>query len=169
MPEAAKYAPLVLGEVPLTCFAEIDDDSKTPRPPMQWPRRRPTLELSRAGRMPSNTRCLQCGNWSSNCVAMERRTGSSYGLWLGAYKPTGRIEVVLMDLIRRVSYRDLLGTAERIIEMDTQMHEVDTILGQAAQKCNSGAVDRIFKNYGRVHNENRLNSKRRVNEIFAWN
>ena len=47
-----------------------------------------------------------------------------------------------------VSYRDLLGTAERITEMDTQIQEVEVILGQTGQKCNSRAVDRVFKNYG---------------------
>ncbi|KAF2432196.1 hypothetical protein EJ08DRAFT_585946 [Tothia fuscella] len=60
-----------------------------------------------------------------------------------------------------VSYRDLLGTAERIIDMDSQMHEVDTILGQAAQKCNSGAVDKIFKNYSKFHNEKNIKNSRR--------
>jgi hypothetical protein len=57
-----------------------------------------------------------------------------------------------------VSYRDLLGTAERIIEMDSQMQEVEVILGQAAQKCNSGAVERIFQNFGRFQAEKSLKS-----------
>jgi hypothetical protein len=72
-----------------------------------------------------------------------------------------RTETVLTHSIHRVSYRDLLGTAERIIEMDSQMHEVDITLGQAAQKCNSGAVDRIFKNYGKFQNENKNKSEQR--------
>jgi hypothetical protein len=55
---------------------------------------------------------------------------------------------VLSVRIYSVSYRDLLGTAERITEMDTQMQEVEMILGQTGQKCNSRAVDRVFKNYG---------------------
>ncbi|KAF2146139.1 uncharacterized protein K452DRAFT_294744 [Aplosporella prunicola CBS 121167] len=45
------------------------------------------------------------------------------------------------------SYRDLLGTAERIIEMDNQMEHVETTLGSVGQKCNSRMVDRIGKNY----------------------
>ncbi|KAK3079513.1 hypothetical protein LTS18_004663, partial [Coniosporium uncinatum] len=45
------------------------------------------------------------------------------------------------------SYRDLLGTAERIVDMDERMQRVETILGQAGRKCNSRAVERIFDNY----------------------
>ncbi|KAF2085730.1 hypothetical protein K490DRAFT_45822 [Saccharata proteae CBS 121410] len=45
------------------------------------------------------------------------------------------------------SYRDLLGTAERIIEMDGQMQDVETTLSLVGQKCNSRAIDRINKNY----------------------
>ncbi|KAF2397252.1 hypothetical protein EJ06DRAFT_584722 [Trichodelitschia bisporula] len=52
-----------------------------------------------------------------------------------------------------VSYRDLLGTAERIVEMDEQMEQVEAILGKAGQKCNSGAVQRIFNNYSRFQTE----------------
>ena len=46
-----------------------------------------------------------------------------------------------------VSYRDLLGTAERIIEMDKQMQEVEVALGEAGHACNSRAVGKIFDNY----------------------
>jgi hypothetical protein len=67
-------------------------------------------------------------------------------------------EVILIHAFS-VSYRDLLGTAERIVEMDSQMQEVEVILGQAAYKCNSGAVDRIFKNYGRYHTEKNIKSE----------
>ncbi|EKG21057.1 Vps51/Vps67 [Macrophomina phaseolina MS6] len=45
------------------------------------------------------------------------------------------------------SYRDLLGTAERIIEMDRQMQHVESTLGSIGQKCNSRRVDKINKNY----------------------
>ncbi|QDS76757.1 hypothetical protein FKW77_001623 [Venturia effusa] len=62
-----------------------------------------------------------------------------------------------------LSYRELLGTAERIIAMDERMHEVDTTLGLAGQKCNSRAVDRIFKNQGRLLNT----SKTRVSQRNA--
>ncbi|GME59747.1 Vps51/Vps67 [Neofusicoccum parvum] len=45
------------------------------------------------------------------------------------------------------SYRDLLGTAERIIEMDRQMQNVESTLGLIGQKCNSRRVDKISRNY----------------------
>ncbi|KKY23768.1 putative vps51 vps67 [Diplodia seriata] len=45
------------------------------------------------------------------------------------------------------SYRDLLGTAERIIEMDRQMQHVESTLGVIGQRCNSRRVDSITKNY----------------------
>ncbi|KAI9673099.1 MAG: hypothetical protein M1829_004413 [Trizodia sp. TS-e1964] len=47
------------------------------------------------------------------------------------------------------SYRDLLGTAERIVEMDQQMKSVESNLGAIGQKCNSRAVDRIARNFSR--------------------
>jgi hypothetical protein len=49
-----------------------------------------------------------------------------------------------------VSYRELLGTAERIIDMDQQMREVEVILGQTGQKCNARAVSRMSKSFGRM-------------------
>ncbi|KAL1633979.1 hypothetical protein SLS56_002570 [Neofusicoccum ribis] len=45
------------------------------------------------------------------------------------------------------SYRDLLGTAERIIEMDRQMQNVESTLGLIGQKCNSRRVDKISRNH----------------------
>ncbi|KAK0658948.1 Conserved oligomeric Golgi complex subunit 1 [Lasiodiplodia hormozganensis] len=45
------------------------------------------------------------------------------------------------------SYRDLLGTAERIIEMDRQMQHVESTLGVIGQRCNSRRLDSISKNY----------------------
>ncbi|KAK7533575.1 hypothetical protein IWX49DRAFT_618822 [Phyllosticta citricarpa] len=45
------------------------------------------------------------------------------------------------------SYRDLLGTAERIIEMDHQIQDVDATLGVIGRKCNSRRVDKIAQNY----------------------
>ena len=50
----------------------------------------------------------------------------------------------------RASYRDLLGTAERIIEMDGQMREVELVLGGLGKKCNSRMLDRIGKNYANM-------------------
>ncbi|KAL8744335.1 MAG: hypothetical protein Q9190_003407 [Brigantiaea leucoxantha] len=41
-----------------------------------------------------------------------------------------------------VSYRDLLGTAESITEMDGQMHRVESYLGAMGTECNSGLLER---------------------------
>lgn len=47
------------------------------------------------------------------------------------------------------SYRDLLGTAERIVEMDTQMHSVESRLGDIGHKCSARALERIAANQQR--------------------
>ncbi|KAK3706513.1 hypothetical protein LTR37_012723 [Vermiconidia calcicola] len=48
------------------------------------------------------------------------------------------------------SYRDLLGTAERIIEMDQQMETVETHLGDIGRKCNARTIERISDNHSRM-------------------
>lgn len=48
------------------------------------------------------------------------------------------------------SYRELLGTADRIIEMDGQMREAETLLGEVGRKCNARAVERIAANHARI-------------------
>ncbi|KAI9813777.1 MAG: hypothetical protein M1827_003567 [Pycnora praestabilis] len=47
------------------------------------------------------------------------------------------------------SYRDLLDTAEQIIEMNGQIQRVETDLGVIGQKCNSRSLEREGRNYGR--------------------
>lgn len=60
------------------------------------------------------------------------------------------------------SYRDLLGTAERIIEMDDQIQHVETHLSDIGRKCNTRAVERAVDNDQRLRklkidkNEGRL-------------
>ncbi|KAK6004187.1 hypothetical protein QM012_009037 [Aureobasidium pullulans] len=56
------------------------------------------------------------------------------------------------------SYRDLLSTAERIVDMDQQMHSVDTRLGEIGQKCNARAIERIAANQQRTANAQRHRS-----------
>ncbi|QIX02040.1 hypothetical protein AMS68_007557 [Peltaster fructicola] len=48
------------------------------------------------------------------------------------------------------SYRDLLGTAERIIEMDKQIQSVDSKLSDIGRRCNSNLLDRSDTNYTRL-------------------
>jgi conserved oligomeric Golgi complex subunit 1 len=43
-------------------------------------------------------------------------------------------------------YRDLLGTADRIVHMDAQMRRVEANLGFAGALCSSKAVDRLWAN-----------------------
>ncbi|KAI4730887.1 hypothetical protein E4T49_01076 [Aureobasidium sp. EXF-10728] len=50
------------------------------------------------------------------------------------------------------SYRDLLSTAERIVDMDQQIHSVETRLGDIGQKCNARAIERISANQQRTAN-----------------
>ncbi|KAI4744554.1 hypothetical protein E4T50_05074 [Aureobasidium sp. EXF-12298] len=50
------------------------------------------------------------------------------------------------------SYRDLLSTAESIVEMDQQIHSVDARLGEIGQKCNARAIERIAANQQRAAN-----------------
>ena len=42
----------------------------------------------------------------------------------------------------RASYRDLLGTAESIIEMDGKMRRVETLMGDIGTRCNTRLIDR---------------------------
>lgn len=59
------------------------------------------------------------------------------------------------------SYRDLLGTAERIIDMDNEMHEAEDILGGIGQKCNARAIERIASNHARTAKSQRDRGTRR--------
>ncbi|KAF1989154.1 hypothetical protein K402DRAFT_327367 [Aulographum hederae CBS 113979] len=53
------------------------------------------------------------------------------------------------------SYRELLGTAERIIEMDDEMQRVENALGAAGRKCNSRAIEHIFENFAKLEGDRR--------------
>ena len=48
------------------------------------------------------------------------------------------------------SYRDLLGTAESIIEMDGQMQQVEATLGDLGRRCNTRMVERKGSNLRRL-------------------
>ncbi|THV83479.1 hypothetical protein D6D29_03852 [Aureobasidium pullulans] len=48
------------------------------------------------------------------------------------------------------SYRDLLGTAERIVEMDHQIHSVESRLGDIGLKCSARTIERIAANQQRT-------------------
>ncbi|KAF2837126.1 hypothetical protein M501DRAFT_1018523 [Patellaria atrata CBS 101060] len=53
------------------------------------------------------------------------------------------------------SYRDLLGTAERIIDMDENMEQMEETISTIGQKCNSRAIEKIFSNYVKLEDHNR--------------
>ncbi|KAI9788534.1 MAG: hypothetical protein M1835_002220 [Candelina submexicana] len=63
------------------------------------------------------------------------------------------------------SFRDLLGTAERIIEMDGQMEVVETNLGDMGRKCNSRVLERIERNNEQWNGERKAQD--RVRYIFG--
>lgn len=47
------------------------------------------------------------------------------------------------------SYRDLLGTAESIIQMDGQMEDVEVHLGRMSSKCNARLLEKKASNMKR--------------------
>ncbi|KAI4095340.1 MAG: hypothetical protein LQ344_001638 [Seirophora lacunosa] len=51
-----------------------------------------------------------------------------------------------LRLLVGASYRDLLGTAESILEMDSQMQSVEAYLGNMGVRCNSRLVDKKVTN-----------------------
>lgn len=44
------------------------------------------------------------------------------------------------------SYRDLLDTAESIISMDSQMHDVEALMGELGRRCNTRALEKKGSN-----------------------
>lgn len=54
------------------------------------------------------------------------------------------------------SYRELLGTAETIIEMDGQMHEVETYLGDMGKKCNSRLLEKSGSNLRLLEGQSKM-------------
>lgn len=62
------------------------------------------------------------------------------------------------------SYRDLLGTAERIIEMNEQMHTVESTLGDVGRKCNARTMEQVGENREKMRAlvDGREGEKRRV-------
>ncbi|KAI9772900.1 MAG: hypothetical protein M1840_008782 [Geoglossum simile] len=63
------------------------------------------------------------------------------------------------------SYRDLLGTAERIVEMDGTMQQVETHLGVISQKCNSRTLDKIARNYAAFDGVSKANESKQYTLI----
>ncbi|KAL8933318.1 MAG: hypothetical protein Q9211_005844 [Gyalolechia sp. 1 TL-2023] len=61
------------------------------------------------------------------------------------------------------SYRDLLGSAESILEMDSQMQDVESYLGQMGMRCNSTLLEKKAANL-RAWNHD---TKTRDNERYA--
>lgn len=62
---------------------------------------------------------------------------------LGPFKALLELYVLI---VASTSYRSLLDTAETIIDMETQMEEVESKLGRIAQNCNSRVLDKISGN-----------------------
>lgn len=47
----------------------------------------------------------------------------------------------------RTSYRDLLSTAESIIEMDNKMQQTETLLEEMSKKCNARLLEKKTLNW----------------------
>lgn len=47
------------------------------------------------------------------------------------------------------SYRDLLGTAESIIVMDKEMHDVEAYMGELGRRCNTRILEKKGSNLRR--------------------
>ena len=54
---------------------------------------------------------------------------------------------VMTDELYSTTYRDLLGTADSIIEMDGQMQQVENLLGDIGMRCNFRLLDRVSTNF----------------------
>ena len=52
----------------------------------------------------------------------------------------------MLTLSCSASYRDLLGTAESIIDMGGQMHDVETYMGEIGKRCNTRVLDKKDSN-----------------------
>jgi len=44
------------------------------------------------------------------------------------------------------SYRDVLATADRIVDMNTEMQRLEGVLGGIGRRCNAGAIERVAGN-----------------------
>ena len=51
------------------------------------------------------------------------------------------------------SYRDLLGTAETVIEMDANMHKIEAYIGEIGRRCNTRILERKEQNVNDLEEE----------------
>ena len=51
----------------------------------------------------------------------------------------------------RASYRDLLRTADSIIEMDGHMHHIEAYLGEMGKNCNTRLLEKKGSNLGALN------------------
>ena len=69
-----------------------------------------------------------------------------------------RAEIYESDrlFINSASYRDLLGTAESIIDMDQVMHQVESHLGDLGKTCNARRLEKANLNLRSLDEQPRL-------------
>ncbi|USW49523.1 Putative oligomeric Golgi complex subunit 1 protein [Septoria linicola] len=63
------------------------------------------------------------------------------------------------------SYRDLLGTAERIIDMDEQIQNVELNMADIGRKCNTRKLETIGENYASMKRERGKGDEQRLVRI----
>ncbi|KAF7502103.1 hypothetical protein GJ744_007208 [Endocarpon pusillum] len=51
------------------------------------------------------------------------------------------------------SYRDLLGTADRIIQLDQRMQETEELMGEVSLQCNSGVIDKKARHLAQLQEQ----------------
>jgi len=65
------------------------------------------------------------------------------------------------------SYRELLGTADRVVDMDSELQRFENMITTISLKCNSGLLDRVSRNYNSISNQStdeQLNDRRSKSE-----
>lgn len=56
-------------------------------------------------------------------------------------------------LIASSSYRDLLGTADRIIQLDHRMQETEELMGEVSLQCNSDVIDKKARHLAQLQGQ----------------
>lgn len=122
-----------------------------------WRQRGQIPMIFNHGRKPSNTPSRSFDGSSKSCVGTSRATGTSCEHLLGKREasPTElKTKVLLMfDSMYSARYRDLLGTAETIVEMNGEMHEVEENLVGIGRKCNPRSIEKKAEQLNRLRHD----------------
>ena len=122
----------------------------------------PIQKLSSPGRMPSNFQCPRSADWSSSFAMTSLATGSGSGRLLGLLSPYASVWPPLTQInVRSSSYRELLGTAESIIQMNVQMQQVEAHLGDISIRCNGRLLGKSITNSALIDRDSNTRGRKR--------